>query len=243
MVYWQVTVLKKILSYIFWAAVAAALLFAALCLFPYFNISDVQVNGIESLNEEQVKQICALDKQHNLFAYNTVKAGNLMRANNYVRDVKFKKVFPHTLVIDVDEYKVRGYIPYMNSYLYIDGEGRVLDSRPETTKQLPIVTGLSFDTFTIGQVLNTNNPNAYDAVKKMAALFENYDMLSAVIKMDVSDTDNIRLYVNKVTVKFGGFNDANDKIVVLNEILKEMDTSVAGVLDMTAKTPTFKYLS
>ncbi len=235
--------MKRILSFVLWAAVTLVVVFVALCFFPYFNISSIQVNGIESLTEEQVIKICALDKTHNLFAYNTIKAANDLKANNYVSDVSFKKIFPQTLVINVDEYKVRGYIPYMNSYLYIDGEGRVLDSRPDMSKQLPIVTGLHFDSFKIGQVLNTDNPKAYKAVKEMANLFGGYDMLGNVIKMDVSDTENIHLYVDKVDVKFGDFDNANDKMVVLNEILKQMDTSVAGVLDLTAATPTFKYLS
>jgi cell division protein FtsQ len=220
-----------------------AVVFAALCFFPYFNIDEIQVNGIESLTQEQVIEICNLEKTHNLFAFNTIKAKNALKQNNYVEDVSFKKSLPHTLIINVEEYKVRGYIPYMNAYLYIDENGRVLDSRPDMQAQLPIVSGLKFDSFTIGEVLKTDNPQTYKAVKDMSALFTSYEMLSDVIKVDVSDTDNIHLYVNKVDVKFGSFEGANDKIVTLNEILKQMDTSVAGVLDLTATTPTFKYMS
>lgn len=235
--------MKKIMSFFLWAVITLALVFAALCFFPYFNISEVQVNGIESLTREQVVQICTLDKSHNLFAFNTFKAADTLKKNNYVKDVSFKKTLPHTLVINVEEYRVRGYIPYMNSYLYIDEEGRVLDSRPDMIKQLPIVTGLKFDSFTIGEVLQTDNPQTYKAVKDMSTLFTNYELLSDVIKVDVSDTENIHLYVDKVDVKFGSFDNANDKILTLNEILKQMDTTVAGVLDLTAATPTFKYMS
>jgi hypothetical protein len=46
-----------------------------------------------------------------------------------------------------------------------------------------------------------------------------------------------------VDVKFGSFQNANDKIATLNAILKQMDTSVAGVLDLTVQNPTFKYMS
>ncbi len=235
--------MKKILSFFLWAVITLAAVFVALCFFPYFNISDIKVNGIENLTEEQVIQLCALDKSRNLFAFNTVKAANTLKENNYVKDVSFKKSLPQTLVVNVEEYRVRGYIPYMNSYLYIDGDGRVLDSRPDMTEQLPIVTGLDFDSFTIGEVLKTDNPQTYMAVNEMSVLFTNYEMLSDVIKVDVSDTENIHLYVDKIDVKFGSFDSANDKILTLNEILKQIDTSVAGVLDLTAATPTFKYMS
>ncbi len=235
--------MKRFLSFIGWAVVTAAVVFAALCFFPYFNIADVKVNGIESLSEEQVTAICGLDRTHNLFAFNTLKAAAALKQNNYVKDAGFEKQFPNTLVINVDEYKVRGYIPYMNAYLYIDDDGRVLDSRPDMAKQLPVVTGLKFDSFTIGEVLKTDNPRTYAAVKEMSGYFGNYDMLENVIKVDVSDTENIHLYVDKVDVKFGGFDNANEKIMTLNEILKQIDTSVAGVLDLTAATPTFKYMS
>ncbi len=235
--------MKKILSFIFWTIVTLAIVFVALCFFPYFSIGEVKVNGIDGLSQEQVIKICNLDKSHNIFAFNTFKAEKALKENPYVKDVSFKKSYPHTLVINIEEYKVRGYIPYMNSYLYIDGEGRVLDSRGDMTKQLPIVTGLDFDGFKVGQVLDTDNPQAYVAVKEMAGLFSSYDMLGKVIKMDVSDTDNIHLYVDKVDVIFGSFEGANDKMATLNAILKDMDTSTAGVLDLTISTPTFKYLS
>lgn len=235
--------MKKILSFFLWAVITLLVVFAALCFFPYFNIANIQVNGLESLTQEQVISLSGLDKSRNLFAYNTIKASNNLKANNYIKDVSFKKQLPNTLVINVEEYGVRGYIPYMNSYLYIDGEGRVIDSRPDMIRQLPVVTGLSFDSFTIGEVLETDNPQTYKAVSEMAGLFTTYELSGDVIKVDVSDTENIHLYVDKMDVKFGSFEDANDKIMELNEIIKQMDTSVAGVLDLTAATPTFKYMS
>jgi cell division septal protein FtsQ len=239
--------MKKLLSFSIWTFITLALVFVALCFFPYFNIANIEVNGIESLSEEQVTQMCGLDKSCNLFAFNTVKAKNKLMENHYVKDVSFKKSLPQTLVINVTEYKVRGYIPYMNSYLYIDEEGRVLDSRRDMISQLPIVTGLSFDGFTLGEVLETDNPGTYAAVEELSKLFAKYELLGDVIKVDVSDTDNIHLYVNKLDVKFGDFDDANKKIVTLNEILKQVDTSVAGVLDLTTvntnSSSTYKYLS
>jgi cell division septal protein FtsQ len=239
--------MKKLLSFSIWTLITLALVFVALCFFTYFNITDIEVNGIESLSEEQVIQMCALDKSCNLFAFNTAKAKDRLCENHYVKDVSFKKILPQKLVINVNEYKVRGYIPYMNSYLYIDEEGRVLDSRSDMISQLPIVTGLSFDGFTLGEVLETDNPGTYEAVEELSKLFAKYELLGDVIKVDVSDTDNIHLYVNKLDVKFGDFDDANKKIVTLNEILKQVDTSVAGVLDLTTvnsnSSSTYKYLS
>jgi cell division septal protein FtsQ len=239
--------MKKLLSFLIWTIITVALVFVAMCFFPYFNIVNIEVNGVESLTNEQVIQTCGLDKSCNLLAFNTIKAKQKLIENNYVKDVSFKKTLPCTLVINVDEYKVRGYIPYMNSYLYIDEEGRVLDSRSEMTSQLPIVVGLNFNGFTLGEVLETDNSKTYTAVEELSKLFAKYELLGDVIKVDVSDTDNIHLYVNKLDVKFGDFDDANKKIVTLNEILKQVDTNVAGELDLTnvnsTSSSTYKYLS
>lgn len=235
--------MKKAASFFLWTLITLILIFVALCFFPLFNISEIEVKGIESLTEEQVIDICSLNESQNLFAFNTFKAANELKKNNYVEDVSFDKKLPHTLVINITERKVRGYIPYMNSYLYIDEDGRVLDSRPEMTKQLPIVVGLRFNGFTMGELLETDNPDAYKAVEELSKLFSKYDLLDAVIQVDVSDEDNIHLYVDKVDVLFGDFEDANNKMGTLSEILKQLDTSVAGVLDLTATTPTFKYMS
>ncbi len=235
--------MKRAASFFIWTAITVFCVFVALCFFPFFNISEIEVNGIESLTQEQVISICSLDESRNLIAFNTFKAANELKKNNYVEDVSFDKQLPQKLVINITEHKVRGYIPYMNSYLYIDEDGRVLDSRPEMTKQLPIVVGLQFDGFTMGELLNTDNPDAYKAVEELSKLFSKYDLLDAVIQVDVSDVENIHLHVDKVDVLFGDFDDANGKMGTLSEILKQLDTSVAGVLDLTAATPTFKYMS
>lgn len=234
--------MKKFFSGVFWVVVTFVLLYGAACFFPYFNISETEVTGIESLSKEQVMEICGVNESTNLFAFNSFKACEKLRENNYVKEAEIRKSLPHKLIINIVENQVRGYIPYMNAYLYIDENGRVLDSKPGMTKQLPIVTGLEFDGFILGEVLKTDSISTYKSVSEMAELFSRYELLNAVIKVDVADENDIHMYVDKLEVKFGSFDDANEKIAYLNEILKVTDTSVPGMLDLTVDNPVYKYL-
>lgn len=233
--------MKKFFSGVFWVAVTLGLLYGAACFFPYFNIRETEVTGIENLSEEQVLEICGIGENTNLFAFSTLKACESLKENNYVKDAEIKKSLPHKLIINIVENQVRGYIPYMNAYLYIDENGRVLDSRPDMKKQLPIVTGLKFDGFILGEVLETDSISTYKSVSEMAELFSRYELLNAVIKVDVADENDIHMYVDKLDVKFGSFDDANEKIAYLNEILKATDTTVSGTLDLTPENPIYKY--
>ena len=61
------------------------------------------------------------------------------------------------MVISLTERKVRAYVPYMGSYLYIDEFGRVLEINSQMSSALPVVTGLKFDTFMLGEKINAEN--------------------------------------------------------------------------------------
>lgn len=233
--------MKKFLSGAFWVVVTLVLLYGAACFFPYFNISETEVTGIDSLTKEQVLEICGVENGTNIFIFNTSKACKKLKENNYVKEAKIVKSLPHKLTINIVENQVRGYIPYMNAYLYIDENGRVLDSKTEMKKQLPILTGLKFDGFVLGEVLETDSITTYKSVSELAELFSRYELLDAVIKVDVADDSDIHMYIDKLEVKFGGFDDANEKIAYLNEILKTVDTSVAGTVDLTLDNPIYKY--
>ncbi len=214
-----------------------------LMVFPYLNIKEVQVNGTESLSEDTVKEYVLSDNFQNLFAYNTLKGKKKLMENNYVKDVSFEKIFPSTLVVNVTEYKVRGYIAYLGKYLYIDDEGRVLDVQASFTKQLPVVEGLKFSDFTLGQVLQVDNPAAFQSVVELSKLFSKYELLADIIRVDVSDTSEIHLYVGNVDVIFGDLNNSSQKLLTLNEIIQELDINDPGILDLTIENPTFQYIT
>jgi cell division septal protein FtsQ len=211
---------------------------------PVFKIGEINISGTDNVTEEEVLEVLDGGEGTNWFAFNARKSEeNIENTYHYVKNVSVKKHFPSTIDIEVEEYKLRAYVPYMGSYLYIDDDGRILDIQKETTKELPVVDGLKFSEFTLGEKLVTDNAGAFSTVVQLSKLFEKYNLAESIQKVDVSDITDIHLYSGKVDIVFGDFTDANEKIVRIVEILKELDTSYSGVLTITDDGGSFEFLT
>lgn len=239
--------MKKTSFNIFAVIITFVSIILLLLICPWFNIVSVEITGLENIEKQAVlKDLNLTGNDVNLFAFNTFKAKKILYSNQYVESVKIKKQIPNRLVINVTERKIKGYIPYMiGKYLYIDDEGRIIDIQSSYIKPLPVVVGLKFNDFTLGEVLEVENKEAFNIVVELAKLMNKYEILEYVIKVDVSKPDDIHLYVKNIDVLFGDFTDANWKISTLNEIINKFSADNKGFLDLSdsKKTPTFRYLT
>lgn len=229
--------------YIF-SAIGVIILFAAIALFmlPNFDISEIQINGLDNISEEEARAMLTFKEGDNIFLAGGHKSEENIRANNYVESVKIKKALPSTVVVDITEYKLRAYVPYMGRYLYINDMGKVLDVKDGIKKQLPVVEGLKFNNFTLGEVLKVDNLSNFDTVVELSRLFEKYSLLGEVVRVDVSDVSEIHFYIGKIDVIFGGIDNANRKMLVLIEVMKQLDSQYPGRLNLTGENAAFEYL-
>ncbi len=213
-----------------------------LFMMPFFSIKEIRVTGNEAVTSDQIKSYLTFAEEDNIFLFRKSKCRDIILDNHYIESVNINRILPSTVEITVTEYKLRGYVPYSGSYLFIDGEGRVLDVQKTTTKALPVVEGLKFSNITVGEILQVDNPSAFDTMVHLSKLFEKYELLSDVIRVDLTDVNDIHLYTGNVDINFGSFDDANRKLLMLIEVLKTFDTSVPGTINLTADKATYKYM-
>ena len=171
----------------------------------------------------------------------------MLERDPYIADAKISCRWPDTIVIDVIERKVRGYVPYMGAYLYIDEAGRVLDVQDACREALPLVKGLSFGSFTKGEVIPVENPEALDIVLHFSQLMEKYELLDMVVEIDVADRENVYAYVNQVQIILGNMENGDTKIRYMAEIMKTIPKEDRGTLDLSELdkpngTVVFRYL-
>ena len=209
---------------------------------PFFSIKTINISGNESLTVDQIKNYLTFKEDDNIFLFSKRKSRNNILNNHFVKSIEINRVLPSTVNVTVNEYKLRGYVPYSGSYLFIDGDGRVLDVQKKITKSLPVVEGLKFNNVTVGEILQVDNPSTFETMVHLSKLFEKYELLSNVIRVDMTDVTDIHLYTGSVDIKFGSFDDANRKLLMLIEVLKTFDTSVPGTINLTADKATFEYM-
>ncbi len=212
---------------------------------PVFTIKNIQITQMDKYSKEEICDMLNLHEGKNLFLFNRLKAGSILKKNTYVDGYKISYSFPDTVKVDIDERKVRGYVPYMGSYLYIDEYGRVLEINKEMSSALPVVTGLIFSNFSIGEKIDAKNSEAFDIMVEIAQLMNKYDLLNIVVKIDVSNTDKIMAYVNNIEINLGDMSNGDQKIRTMGEVVKHINPNDRGTLDLSdlSKTVVFKYLT
>ena len=212
---------------------------------PVFTIKNIEITSMDKYSKDEICEMLNLKAGTNMFLFNRFAASKILKNNYYVEDYNISYKFPDTVKIDIKERKVRGYVPYMGSYLYIDEYGRVLEINSEMSSALPVVEGLKFDTFSLGEKINAENKEAFEIMVNIAQLMNKYELLDIVVKIDVSDTSKVMAYVNNIEVNLGDMSNGDQKIRTMAEVVKNLGQNDRGVLDLSdlSKPIIFKYLT
>lgn len=237
--------MKKIYIYILMSIALVALIFMLLMLSPWLNIQNIEVNGLETIEKPDIIRQMRLDKTTNILSFNRLIAKRRLKSNYYIQDIKVTKKLPNTVIINVTERKIVGYIPYISDYIYIDKDGMVIDVKSSYTQPLPIIYGLKFDSFIIGENLKTDNDEAFEIVMEITNSIKDKEYLKEILKIDVSDLEDIHLYMENLDIVLGNREAINIKMNTLNEILKNFTPAEKGFLyiDDINKAPIFKYIT
>jgi cell division septal protein FtsQ len=221
-------------------AVAAVAVIAALLLnSPFFNINAVEFSGNSIVSEEQIKGKLGFGAERplNYFLLNKKSCEELIAKIPYIKSVSVAKIFPDKLLVSVVERTVRCYVEYtnMDMFLLIDEEGMVLEVHSYMRLKLPLVVGLSYNSFSVGEYLNADDAENFNNVVIISRLFEKYEF-DDLLKIDVSDKNEIHLFIKGVDVKFGSLEDADRKISTLKleiQNLEQRFDDMRGFLDIS----------
>lgn len=229
-------------------AIAGALLvvLCACVLFsPLFAVRNIRSEGTDRFSTSQLCEMIGLSTGDNLILFGKNRAERLLEQDPYIAHAELSAELPDTMVIKVTERKVRGYVPYMGSYLYIDEEGRVLDVQDSYFKALPLVRGLLFDSFQKGEILPVKNPEKLTVILRMSQLMQKYELLDLVVEIDVSNPKDVYAEVNQVQIHLGSMENGDQKIRMMAEILKTIPEKDRGSLDLSdlSKPIVFQYLT
>ena len=213
---------------------------------PIFVVKDIIVTGnLYKYTSQEISTMANVDKSTNIFTITNWNLPDELKGNPYIESVRVKKELPSTVYIEIVERQVRGYVPYMGSYLYIDESGRILEVADYFTQALPIVQGLEFKSFQLGEKINADNTEVLDVVVVVSQIMTKYELLDMVVTLDVSNLERITARVNKVDINLGTISDCDEKIRTMAAIVREIHKDDRGTLDLSdlSKPLVFKYLT
>jgi len=223
---------KTILVICTLALAAVAFLFS-----PLFRIDEsaLVIEGYTAVSRAEILNRLEIDSRTNLLFFNTVEARRRIMQNLYVDDVSFRRELPNRLHVRVQERRLSAYVEDTpGNFLFIDENGRVLDARTFFTEPKPIVMGLNFTRFALGELLEVDNPAAFFTVVQYAQLLNRYELTERAARIDVSDIENTRIMIYNIEFNVGDIMQADEKVRTIVEILSVLPNAdrISGFVDL-----------
>ncbi len=213
------------------AVIIAALLGAAYYVIHTYTVKTVYVEGNVHYTEEEIKSFVMDGPLGNNSLYLSMKYKNKGVENIPFVDVMDVSILaPDTVKITVYEKALAGYVKYLDTYMYFDKDGYVVECSDVRTAGVPQITGLSFDHMVLGELLPIENPEVFGTILNLTKLLNKYELTADKIYFHTSG--DITVYFGDVRVALGTDQSGlEDKIMLLPNFLKELEGK-SGALQM-----------
>ncbi len=177
------------------------LIFASIMVFilssDIFLLKNIYVTGNKTIPKDDIINLSGLQYGQSLFKMNKKKVYKNLFNNPKVKAIRIKRILPSSLSIDIIERVAVAAIPYLGSYLNIDEEALIIEvvSLSQETN-IPILEGLSFDDFKIGEKFIANNDEQLRIALKILSALKTAELSKEINVINIEDTDSIELISN-----------------------------------------------
>lgn len=210
----------------------------------FFQIKYLDVNGNNNVTREEIIKLSSIYYGGNIFRINKRNSMKSIFQNPYVKMIKINRVLPDKVVIDIIERDIMAYVPYVGSYLNIDEEGMILEINPAIKHiDLPVVKGLNFETFKVGEFLKVENEEQFSSTTQIIKVIKNAEMLNMVSEIDISDLSDIKLKTKEgIKANLGSVDNLDYKISFAKSIIEDVKKrDIKGTIEMSHDgNPVFK---
>lgn len=196
-----------------------------------YEIQTVYVEGNVHYSEEEIKEIV----MEGPFGSNSLYL-SLKYRNKGVEGIPFVDVMdvsilsPDTIKIRVYEKTLTGYIKYLDTFMYFDKDGYVVESSTTSTKGVPQITGLDFSHIVVGEKIPVEDERIFDNILNVTKLLEKYEL--AAEKIYFNRSGDITLFFGNVKVALGNDNSTlEDKLMLIPSFLPTLEGK-SGTLQM-----------
>ena len=188
---------------------------------PVFNIRKIEVTGNEIISSDTIESLSGIKMNENIFRISKKNIKNRLKENPYINEVEISRKLPGTLELNIDERKVAYQVKVINSYVYLDYQGYILEVSSKE-KKVPLIEGFSTNQDTI---LKANRLSGADIeyLKVLLKIMENAqknDISKFISKIIIKDNEYILdLKEEKKTVYLGNAKDITIQMYYVKSII------------------------
>lgn len=196
-----------------------------------YTVQTVYVKGNMHYTQEEIQDIVMKGPLgHNSlylsFLYSKKGVGNIP----FVDAMDVNILSPDTIEILVYEKSLAGCVAYMDSYMYFDRDGYVVECSNMTTPGVPQITGLTFDHAVLGERLPVEDEEIFDSIMDLKKLLDKYKLTAD--KIFFHSSDDITIYFGNVKVALGDDRaNLENKVMRLPQLLAKLEGE-SGTLRM-----------
>lgn len=212
---------------IIWLAVLlgimAVILGGAFYIWKTYTIRTVYVEGNVHYTQEEIQNIVMSGPLGDNSLYLSFKYRNKGVENIPFVDVMDVSILsPDTIKIKVYEKALAGYVKYLDTFMYFDKDGCVVECSNVKTVGIPQIAGLTFDHMVLGEMLPVENPEVFNRIMDITRLLAKYELTAD--KIYFHSSGDITIYFGSVKVALGSDGKyQEDKVMHLPELLQKVE--------------------
>ena len=157
---------------------------------PIFNIQKIIVIGNEKIDESTIISLSGELEGKNIFQISKKKVINNIKENPYIDSVTIKRNLPGTLQINIDERKTAYQIKVINSYVYINYQGYILEVSSKSA-DVPIIEGFQTeqDTLLNGKKLSDKDIEALRIILRIMETAKSAEVSKLISKISIQNNE------------------------------------------------------
>lgn len=219
--------------------IVLALLFTALGVVAgagaFFKVAKVEVVGNERYSAEMIMQASGIKDGAHMYSVNaSLVELNVSKKLSYVDSVEAELIYPNRVRITVSESYPLASMFVSGDWWILDKNARLLEySSPAEAGKRIVITGFDPLGGKLGQVIDVwdDDKLKLELLTEILAAVYSAGLEERVRGLDISQPGNITLqYGENITVRLGGGENAEEKLMLLAQIAPQLDESVPGTV-------------
>ncbi|MCI8551057.1 MAG: cell division protein FtsQ [Lachnospiraceae bacterium] len=193
-----------------------------LVLFGYSTrISDITVVGNTRYTEEELlSMVFSGNEDRNTFYALYRNQFGKREDIPFVEKYSVKVTGLHSAQIIVYEKSLAGCIEYMGSYMYFDREGTIVESSRELEPQIPLVTGIKFQSIVMYEKLPVEDDTVFAEILNLSQLLGQFQLFAE--RMDFDSENKVTLIMGDIRVVLGDADHMAGKVKELHDMYPEL---------------------
>jgi len=212
---------------------------------PLFHVQEIVIQGTVRVCQTEIRDRLGLDNGNNILMFNPRSARDRIMGNLHVGDVNFVRDMPGRLYVIIRERRPSAYVEHTpGNFLVLDDSGRVLEIRHHMDVSLPLLEGLQFTRYQLGEILEVTNTTDFSSIVHYTQLLITHNLIHTITHINVSDPSNIRILVDYMEFHVGCTTDADYKVRAISQMLEVSPGAgiMRGYVDMRVRRPEYFFV-